>query len=217
MKTFLIIGMSPFGAHLCREFHTQGCEVMIVDKEASALEPLLSLSCSAKVGDCTKEEVLRSFDIPSFDACFVCVGSDFQSSLEIVSLLSELGAKKVFGKAEDDVQAKFFLRNGADRVIFPARDEARRIAVSESSDRVFDCIPVTTDYSIFELDVVPAWTGHSIKDLDFRRKYKLSILAVKNGETVSPMPGPDYVFKGNEHIMVLGHINDIKKIRKMFG
>lgn len=217
MKSFLIVGMSPFGRHLCREFYTQGCEVMIVDKDASALEPFLSYACSAKVGDCTKEEVLRSFDIPSFDACFVCVGSDFQSSLEIISLLKELGAKKVFGKAEDDAQAKFFLKNGADSVIFPERDEARRVAVSESSDRVFDCIPVTTNYSIFELDVVSAWVGHSIKDLDFRRKYKLSILAVKNGERVSPMPGPDYVFTGDEHIMALGHIDDIKKIRKMFG
>ncbi len=215
MKTFLIIGMSPFGAHLCRELCTQGCEVMIADVEPSSLEALLPFACSAKVGDCTKEEVLRSFDIPSFDACFVCVGSDFQSSLEIVSLLKELGAKKVFGKAEDDVQAKFFLRNGADRVIFPERDEARRIAVSESSDRVFDCIPLTSDYSIFEVDTSSKWVGRSIRDLDFRRRYKMSILAVKNGEKVSPMPGADYVFTGSEHIIALGHIEDVQRLKKL--
>ena len=36
--------------------------------------------------------------------------SNVLGSLQITSLLKELGAKKVFSKADDDVQAKFLLR-----------------------------------------------------------------------------------------------------------
>ena len=68
MKSFLIIGMGNFGHHLCRELSKQRCEVMAVDAVAEAVEDVLSLVVSAKVGDCTNEEVLRSFGIPDFDA-----------------------------------------------------------------------------------------------------------------------------------------------------
>ncbi len=214
MKTFLIIGLSAFGKHLCRELIKQNCEVMVVDNDPAAVDSALSYASSAKVGDCTDEEVLSSFDISSFDACFVCVGSDFQASLEIISLLSEMGAKKIYGKAENDTQAKFFLRNGADGIIFPERDEAKRIAVSQSSESIFDCIPLTEDYSIFELSISEKWIGHSIIKLDFRRKYNMSILAIKQDNNVYPMPSADYVFNGNEHIIVLARSEDIKKLKK---
>lgn len=213
MKSFLVIGLSTFGRHLCHEFSSLDCEVMVVDSDPEIIDSALSYVTSAKVGNCTDEDVLRSFDIPSFDACFVCVGSDFQASLEIISLLSEMGAKKVYGKAENDVQAKFFLRNGADGVIFPERDEAKRVAFSQSSESIFDCIPLAEDYSIFEIEVAPKWIGHSIIKLDFRRKYNMSILAVKTDGKVSPMPPADYIFTGKEHIIVLGKKEDIKRIK----
>ena len=114
MKSFLIIGMGTFGHHLCRELAKQKCEIMVADAKSEMLEDVLPLVVSAKIADCANEEVLRTFDIPSFDACFVCIGGNFQYSLEITSLLKELGAKKVFSKADEDIQAKFLLRIGAD-------------------------------------------------------------------------------------------------------
>lgn len=65
------------------------------------------------------------------------VGTNFQSSLEITCLLKELGAKYVVSKATRDVHAKFLLRNGADKIIYPDRDIAEKCAVQYSSDNVF--------------------------------------------------------------------------------
>ena len=95
MKSFLIIGMNSFGHHLCRELNRQGGEVMIADIKEARLEDALPYSVSAKVGDCSDEDVLRSFGIGNFDACFVCISESFQDSLQVTSLLKELGAKKV--------------------------------------------------------------------------------------------------------------------------
>lgn len=214
MKSFLVIGMGSFGHHLCRALSQQKrCEVMIVDRDGANLEDMLPYVVSAKVGDCTNEEVLRSFDIPSFDACFVCLGdSNVLGSLQITSLLKELGAKKVFSKADDDVQAKFLLRNGADHVIYPEREAAIRLAVSESSDSIFDCIPLTSDHSIYELEPMDRWVGKSLKELNFRVKYHLTVIAVKRGEVIVPNLSPDYAFRKEEHLLVLGRIEDIRKV-----
>ena len=213
MKSFLIIGMGSFGHHLCRALAEQKCEVMVVDRVSETLEDVLPLVVSAKVGDCTNEEVLRSFSVESFDACFVCMGdNNVLGSLEITSLLKELGAKKVFSKADDDVQAKFLLRNGADEVIYPEQEVAVSLAVSESSDSIFDCIHLTADYSIYELQPMDRWIGKSLKELNFRVKYNLTVIAAMRDGIIRPNLSPDYTFKADEHLLVLGRIEDIRKV-----
>ena len=162
MKSFLIIGMGKFGHHLCTALSRHKCEIMIVDQEAERLEAMLPYAVSARVGDCTKEEVLRTFGVSDFDACFVCMADNFQNSLQITSLLKEMGAKKVFSKADEAVQAKFLLRNGADEVIYPEAEAAVSIAMRESSDSIFDCIKLTEDYIICELKPRAEWLGKSI-------------------------------------------------------
>ena len=212
MKSFLVIGAGTFGHHICRELSKQKCEVMIVDRNPKPLEDLVNVVTSAKIADCANIETLRSFDIPSFSACFVSVGRNFQYSLEITSLLKELGARKVFSKADEDIQAKFLLRIGADEVVYPEKDMARRIAIAESSDSIFDCMPLTDDYGIYEITVPKKWVGKTVVKLDVRRSYNLSVLAIKNGENLRPLPPVDHVFNETEHLMVLGRDEDIRRV-----
>jgi len=212
MKSFLIIGLGSFGHHLCKCLAQHKCEIMLADREAENLEDLLPYAVSAKVGDCTNPAVLKSFGIEEFDACFVCIGGSFQNSLEVTSLLKELGAKKVFSKADEDVQAKFLLRNGADQVIYPELSAAEQIAVSESSDNIFNCIPLTNEHKIYEINVLPAWVGKNMLELNFRKKYNLTVLAIRQGEELMVMPSPEYRFQQGDHPMVLGHIKDIQKV-----
>ena len=129
MKSILIIGMGKFGHHLCQNLAELGNEIMIVDQKEEVLEDLLPIVTSAKIGDCTNEEVLKSLGVANFDLCFVCIGTNFQSSLEITSLVKEMGARYVISKANRDIHAKFLLKNGADEVIYPDRDIAEKLAV----------------------------------------------------------------------------------------
>ncbi len=214
MKSFLIVGMGSFGHHLCRALAQQKCEIMIVDRDSENLEDMLPYVVSAKAGDCTNEDVLRSFGVESFDACFVCLGDNVLASLQVTSLLKELGARKVFSKADSDMQAKFLLRNGADEIIYPEMEIAASIAISESSDSIFDCIRLSADYSIFELQPLDRWLGKSLKELNFRAKYNMTVIAVKKGEVIRPNLHPDYVFTADEHLLVLGRGEDIPRIIK---
>ena len=214
MKSFLIIGMGHFGHHLCRSLAETDCEIRIVDKEEEAIEDMLPYVVSAKIGDCTNIEVLKTFDIPSFDTCFVCIGENFQNSLEITSQLKECGAKKVISKADRDIQEKFLLRNGADEVIYPEKNMAERYAVTESSEHIFNYIDLGSDYSIFEIDVVDRWVGKTVKELNFRVKYNLVVLATKKNGEVKPVITGERRFEKDEHLLVLGKEEDVYKLTK---
>ena len=214
MKTVLIIGMGRFGQHLCRKMLKLNNEVMIVDRNEEAMEDLLPLVTNAKIGDCTNEEVLHSLGIGNFDLCFVCIGTNFQSSLEITSLLKEAGAKYVISKATRDIQAKFLLRNGADAVVYPEKDIAERIAVRSSADNVFDYIELDEEYSIYEIPPLREWIGKTIGEVDFRARLNSSIIGTKLNGITSFLPGADHVFRADEHLMVIGKKKDIDKILK---
>ncbi len=214
MKSILIIGMGRFGAHLCMDLSKLDNEIMIVDQEEEKLEDLLPYVTSAKIGDCTNEKVLKSLGVSNFDICFVCIGSNFQSSLEITSLLKELGAAYVVSKANRDIHAKFLLRNGADEVIYPDRDIAEKVAVRFSANQVFDYVELGSGYSIYEIAPLPEWIGKTIKEVNVRVRYNINILGVKNNDQMSLMPGADYVFCADEHLIIVGHQADIAKIVK---
>ena len=214
MTSILIIGMGRFGRHLCKNLSQLGNQVMIVDEKEENLEEMLPYVVSAKIGDCTNENVLKSLGISNFDLCFVCIGTNFQSSLEITSLVKELGGRHVVSKANRDIHAKFLLRNGADEVIYPDRDIAEKLAVRYSANHVFDYIELTEEYSIYEIPPLPEWTGKTIKELDIRNRYGIHILGTKVNGKAKLMPGASYVICQEEHLMVIGKKEDVDRILK---
>lgn len=214
MKSILVIGLGRFGNHLCRKLVELDNEVMVVDMQEEAVEDVLPLVTSAKIADCTNVEVLRSLGINNFDICFVCIGNNFQNSLEITNLLKELGAKYVISKANRDIQAKFLLKNGADEVIYPNRDLAERLAVRCSMKNVFDYIELNEGYTICEIPPLGKWIGKTIAEVNFRSRYHVSILGTKSEGKLSMLPAADHVFRADEHLMVIGRKEDIDKILK---
>ena len=171
------------------------------------------MATNAQIGDCTNETVLRSLGVANFDLCFVCIGTNFQSSLEITSMVKELGAKYVVSKANRDIHAKFLLKNGADEVIYPDRDIAEKLAVRYSANHVFDYIELTDEFSIYEIPPLSEWVGRSLKELMLRNVYHISILAIKRPDgRMNMMPGAEYAIRGDDHLMVIGTKGDINGI-----
>lgn len=212
VKNVLVIGLGRFGQHLCRELGGLGAEVMAVDMDEAATDCVEQYVSAIRIGDCTNPDVLRSLGVNDYDACIVCIGNNFQNSLEITSQLKEMGAKYVVSKANRDIQAKFLQKNGADEVVYPNRDLAKKLAEKVSSDHVFDYIELTEEYSIYEIAPHPSWIGKSIRQSDIRAKHHLNVLGTKkNGET-KIMPLADHVIEKDEHLMVIGTKKDIDKI-----
>ena len=112
-STFLVIGLGRFGTNLALRLMDSGSEVMVIDTDEDSVNRLAPHVTQAKIGDCMDEEVLRSLDPASFDFCFVCISDNFQSSLEITSLLKEMGAPMVISKADKNLHARLLRKIGA--------------------------------------------------------------------------------------------------------
>lgn len=213
MKNFLVIGLGPFGRHLCLKFSELGNDVTAIDKHEELVSAVADFVAYAHMGDCRNEEVLKSLSVDTYDACFVCIGDDFQSSLEVTSLLKELGAKKVISKTNTEVQEKFLLRNGADSVIYPEKEFANKLAMQYSARNVFDYYKLSGNVAIYETAVPKSWIGKSVRELDVRRAYGVNILAVKSDAKVTFLDA-ERPLEAEDHLYVIGNDKDISKVTK---
>ena len=100
-------------------------------------------------------------------------------------------------------------------VMIVDRDEAAVTALADeatSAQNVFDYIELTDEYSIYEIAPLENWVGHSIREIDVRNKYHINSLGVKESGVLKPLPGGDYRFTGNEHLLAMAAREDAKKL-----
>ena len=128
-------------------------------------------------------------------------------------MIKEMGARFVVSKANRNIHARLLLKNGADQVVYPDRDVAEKAAVRYSGNNVFDYTELADGISIFEIRPLDSWVGKSIKELNIRQVYGISIIGVKDtGGHMTMLPGADYVIEKDVHLMVLGRQEDAEKI-----
>lgn len=212
MKSVLIIGMGRMGRHLAKKMHQLGNEVMIADINPAIIEALSDRFTDSTICDCTNESVIASLDVKSFDVCFVTIGEDFQASLVVTSLLKKHGARRIVAKTNQDIQAELLRIIGADEVVYPEVDTAEKLAVRYNANNIFDFVPLTEEYSIYELPVMSSWAGHTLMELNIRRKYQINIIAVKNGTNLDANLSADYRFRPDDHIIVIGRSDDVFRV-----
>lgn len=215
MKSVLLIGLGHFGRKVAEKLYELHHQVMAIDKDEERINEVLPLVTYAQIGDATNEAFLRTLGVKDYDVCFVAVGEDFQSSLEITALLKELGAKKVVSRASREVHRKFLLANGADDVVYPEEQLADWTAIRHTTDCLLDYIALDSEYSIYDLSVPREWDGKTVGKLDIRKKYGLNLLAVRETGNPSMAVTGDTALRENQTILVLGKWKDIQKCFKI--
>ena len=211
MKNILLIGLGRFGRHIAMELNELGHEIMAVDVNEGRVDKVLPYVTNAQIGDSTNAEFLESLGIGNYDICFVTIGGSFQNSLETTSLLKELGAKMVISRAERDVQEKFLLRNGADKVIYPEKQVAKWASIRYTDDHILDYMEVDASHAIFEVEVPKEWIGKTVGELDIRKKYNVNIMALRCNGVLDMNIASETLLGDDQTMLVLGNIKNIQK------
>ena len=211
MKSILLIGLGRFGRHIAKKLDELHHQVMAVDKEDTRVDAVLPFVTNAQIGDATNEDFLSSLGVGNFDVCIVAIGDSFQNSLEVTSLLKELGARMVVSRAARDVHAKFLLRNGADEIVCPERQLADWVAIRYSADHILDYIELDEEHAIFEISIPEEWLGKTIGQLDIRKKYDINIMALKTNDIMNLEISSDTQLLKGSTMLVLGETKHIQK------
>lgn len=211
-KQFVILGCGRFGSSVATELMKLGAEVMVVDQSEEIIQNISDAVTYAVQADATDENSLRALGIRNFDVAIVTIGSDIQASILVTLMIKELGVRHVIAKAQNSLHAKVLGRVGADRVVFPEMEMGVRIAKNLVTNNVLDFMELADDYTIMEIRVFDEWVGKTLMELDMRKKYAVNVIAVRRGEEIDITIGADDTFEAEDTLIVIGHIEDLKKL-----
>ncbi|MBY8912364.1 Ktr system potassium transporter KtrC [Bacillus sp. YC2] len=213
-KEFAVIGLGRFGGSICKALSEEGLEVMAMDIDEDKVNEYAKIASHAVIGDSTDESVLKNLGLRNFDHVIVAIGENIQASILTTLILKELGVQTITVKAQNDYHEKVLAKIGADHIVHPERDMAKRIAHNIVSNNVLDYLELSDEHSIVEIVANSRLAGNTLLDLDIRAKYGINIVAIKREKEVIVSPLATEVIQKEDILIVIGSISDISRFEK---
>ncbi|HWL23727.1 potassium channel family protein [Peribacillus asahii] len=211
VKQYAVIGLGRFGTSIARRLYEAGQEVLGIDANEEKVEDAELFVTHAVVADTTETKALRAIGISNFDCVIVAIGNDMQSSILTVSLLKELGVKKVIAKALGKRHGQVLEKVGADWIIYPERDMGERVANQLLSPNMLNYIELSKEHSIEEIMIPSKMAEKSLRDLDIRAQYNVSVIAIVREGDIIISPSPDRIIHKEDLLVMIGKREDIAK------
>ncbi|MFO7982642.1 MAG: TrkA family potassium uptake protein [Desulfuromonadales bacterium] len=212
-KKFCVIGVGNFGFHVVETLYMDGHEVIAIDSNKNKIQDVKDVSSYAILGDAANKEFLAAQGIHEMDAVVVSTGDRSHLSTLITLYLKELKVPRIFVKAISEDHGRILERVGATDVIYPEKDMARRIAHTMSTPNVLEFIPLAEEYAISESEPPKSFIGKTLVELDLRKKFEVTVIAIKDVLTdrFIPAPPPTYMIKDSDLLILIGKTDDVDK------
>jgi len=216
MNNFVVIGLGRFGAAIAQDLYEMGYEVLALDKNKELVDEISDCVTNAIAVDVTDEAALKSLGVRNFSVAIIAIGGDMETSILTTVILRDLGVPYIIAKAQSDIHAKVLKKIGADKVIFPEKDMAIRVAHNIVAGNVLDYIALSPNYSIVGINVPERWIGSSLVQLNLRAKHGINVIAVNHGEDdITVSPDASYVFKEGDVAVILGKDVNVDELNKI--
>lgn len=215
MKRCIVIGLGIFGNNIVRELADKGFEVIAIDKSKEAVQRVRDLASKAIVADGTDKEIMAQIGIQEDDTVIISFGEDLAAATLITLHLKQLKVKTIVVKAPNEEHKMILEKVGATDVIIPEKEIANKVARSLISPNVFDYLPLSDDYMIFEMAPPESFLGKTMAELQLRSLYNVMVIAVKDllTDRVFTLPPANFVIKDGQVLVLVGREADIEKLR----
>lgn len=207
MQRVGIIGGGRFGSALASCLVQRGVEVVMLDRDRGIVQRMMSVVSRAVEGDATELQTLIEAGFERCDTAVVAIGTDLEGSILATMNLKELKIRQVVAKAATELHGSVLQRLGADRVIYPDRDMAIRLARSIAAPSILDYIELSGGASIVEMKAPPELVGKTLGEAKIRNIYGVHVLALRHKgvdraeETTIAPSGSDTINEGDTLVL----------------
>ena len=218
-KQVCVIGLGRFGSTISQELYQSGHDVLAIDLDEARIQEQMGRVTYAVRADATSEAVLRELDIPDYDVAIVALGGDHvQASVGITVLLKSLNVPMIISRGANDLHGETLERIGADRVIFPEAENARRQARLEFTRELLDYMPILADYGISKIRAPEGMLNQTLEESGLSGagdRHGISVLAIRRGRTSFLHPSKDEVLQHGDVLIVAATSEQLSKLPEM--
>lgn len=212
-KDVAVFGLGYFGYSIARECYKHGHSVLAVDKNKIIVEQIKDEVTEAVCANVADEDTLKELAINKFDVVVLAMSNNFESQILTLTLLKRMEVRFIICKANTKIQEEILYKIGADQVILPEREIAKKVATRINFENFFEMLDLDDELKIINLKANKNIIGKSLRELDLRRKYDLNILAVKRGDQkLKVVINPDYIIEEGDELIIAGREENIFKL-----
>ena len=208
---FFIAGLGRFGTSVAMSLEKMGYDVMAMDTDENVVQGLSDTLGYVVCADASDEKNLAAIGAGNADVAVVSIG-ELGASLMTTLLLKDMGVKKIIVKALDELHGKMLTKIGADKVIYPDVEMGIRVAHNLISPGIVDYIEMDNNLTILSIRLPKDWTGQTLITLDVRRRYDITVVAIKRNGDVYVNPSPDMPFLEGDMLIILGETERVRKV-----
>lgn len=222
-RTILVIGLGTFGQQAALALAEGGATVIALDRVREKVEAVAHRVTKAAALDATNEEALDTLGAFDVDAAIVGLGEFFDITVLVTHLLRRRRIREIVVQVNSQRQGEAIRAVGATEIVFPERDSARSVAERLASSLPFHRIAIGPDAGIVELPCPPWAVGRTLKELELRRHWRVSVVAIKTpareeglSDAVSIIPDAEAPLGDGQVLVVLGHNQHLVRFRAEF-
>jgi len=227
-KQYFIVGLGTFGMSLAQALTEKEAQVLAIDVKEEKVEEATSLGINAVVADATEEKILRKLGLADFNVGVVAIGENIEASILTTLLLKDFGISHIIVKSISAHHSRIAAKVGADRVIYPEEDMARKLADTLLSPSIIEEIELSRDYSLVEIVAPKSFYNKTLVESKLKENFNLTLLAIKRKEAVISDDGstdikedmivsPDSreTISEGDIMLVIGKETDIQKLQTL--
>jgi trk system potassium uptake protein TrkA len=213
MKRFVVVGLGNFGLSVAEALHAQGHEVIAVDSSEAAVDRIAPHVTRAAVGDARQLAILERVGARGADVGIVSTGDDITASILATMALRDLKVRDVYVKVISRDHARVMERLNVTETIFPERDSAIALGARLSGAALLNYVRLGTGFSIQEMAMREDWQGKTLRQLELRQRFGISVIAVHDilTDKIVAAPDPDLTLHESITLIVAGRDEDLAR------
>jgi trk system potassium uptake protein TrkA len=182
---FVVVGLGMFGRSVALSLARMGQSVLGIDRSESIVQSVADEIDRAVCVDATDEQALAELPLRQMSCAVVAIGTEsLESSILATALLAQMGLPKIVARSVGDLHARVLRAVGAHQVINPEVELGRRLALSLSQPNVLERVELGDQVEIAEIEVPDSFVSRSLVDLDVRRRFGTTVVALRRDERV---------------------------------
>ena len=200
----IVVGLGRFGRSVARTLHELGYEVTAIDLDEKQVEEAAGYTSLAVQGDGADEELLRSLHAERTAVGIVAQGRSLEANVLAALILKKVGVRWVVAKATNDLHGELLRRIGVNRIVYPERDSAVRLAHAIAVPSINDYISLSPTSGVAKFEAPAEFVGRTLAELHGVDAPQLSILLIKRGNLMISSPSFQDPIQAGDEIVVAG-------------
>lgn len=213
-KNVIVLGLGRFGYAVATKLFEKGVYVTAVDSNYKKVEKISNFVSSAAQGDITEEVSMNSLGINNYDVAVIAIGTDIEASIEATLICKDSGVDKVIAKATSQSHARILKKIGADQIVYPELDTGERLARSLAGSNLLELVQFSNDFSLIEIKAHEDWIGKSLIELDFRKSYKMNVVAFERDGKMLMDIDPSTDIRKDDVLVLIGDNENAKELEE---